>query len=196
MTKKNVLGLIMMLVLAVVVTGCGVKTRAYIDDRERVDIQPTGNAGYLMGTPPPDAGKVDKKTRKVFVLEVTKDTPEDPVIEQLSHEIESRDVVVNTKRTYQESSTRSVTSSSPGQELQLPAITDDDFYVDANDDTNEGTARVVDYVVEKNDTLQKISKKFYGSYSKWTKIYDANKNVISDPNFLKPGTALKIHLGE
>lgn len=48
------------------------------------------------------------------------------------------------------------------------------------------------YVVEKDDTLQKISKKVYGSYSKWTKIYDANRDTIKDPNFLKSGITLKI----
>ncbi len=48
------------------------------------------------------------------------------------------------------------------------------------------------YKVEKDDTLQKISRKIYGSYGKWTRIYDANKNVIKDPNFLKPGTTLTI----
>ena len=48
------------------------------------------------------------------------------------------------------------------------------------------------YVVEKDDTLQKISKKVYGSYSKWTRIYDANRDVIKDPNFLKAGITLKI----
>ena len=48
------------------------------------------------------------------------------------------------------------------------------------------------YVIQKDDTLQKISKKLYGSYSKWTVIYDANRDVIKDPNFLKPGKVLKI----
>jgi nucleoid-associated protein YgaU len=54
------------------------------------------------------------------------------------------------------------------------------------------TAAPQNYVVEKDDTLQKISKKVYGSYSKWTKIYDANRDVIKDPNFLKAGITLKI----
>jgi nucleoid-associated protein YgaU len=53
-----------------------------------------------------------------------------------------------------------------------------------------GTAE--QYVVQKDDTLQKISKKLYGSYSKWTVIYDENRDVIKDPNFLKPGKVLKI----
>jgi len=55
---------------------------------------------------------------------------------------------------------------------------------------------VTGYKVEKDDTLQKISKKMYGSYGKWTKIYDANKAVIKDPNFLKPGITLTIPSAE
>jgi len=46
--------------------------------------------------------------------------------------------------------------------------------------------------VEKNDTLQKISKKFYGSYSKWPKIYEVNKTKISDPDNIVAGTVLKV----
>jgi nucleoid-associated protein YgaU len=48
------------------------------------------------------------------------------------------------------------------------------------------------YIVEKDDTLQKISKKVYGSYGRWPSIYDANRDVIKDPNFLTAGITLKI----
>lgn len=50
----------------------------------------------------------------------------------------------------------------------------------------------VPYTVEKDDTLQKISQKFYNSYGKWTRIYEANKSVIPDPDRIKPGTVLQI----
>ena len=50
----------------------------------------------------------------------------------------------------------------------------------------------VQYTVEKDDTLQKISQKFYNSYGKWTRIYEANKPAISDPDRIKPGTILQI----
>ena len=40
--------------------------------------------------------------------------------------------------------------------------------------------------------LQKISKKLFGTYSKWYKIYKANKDKISNPNVLKPGTVLTV----
>lgn len=48
------------------------------------------------------------------------------------------------------------------------------------------------YTVAKNDTLQKISKKFYGTTKKWMKIYNANKNVLRAPDKLYPGQVLNI----
>lgn len=54
------------------------------------------------------------------------------------------------------------------------------------------TERLVQYTVEKDDTLQKISQKFYNSYSKWTRIYEANKSAIPNPDRIKPGTVLQI----
>ncbi|MBF0405976.1 MAG: LysM peptidoglycan-binding domain-containing protein [Candidatus Riflebacteria bacterium] len=46
------------------------------------------------------------------------------------------------------------------------------------------------YVVQKGDTLAKISKKVYGSTGKWKKIAQANK--INNPKSLKVGMSLKI----
>ncbi len=54
------------------------------------------------------------------------------------------------------------------------------------------TEHLVQYTVEKDDTLQKISQKFYNSYSKWTRIYEANKSAIPDPDRIKSGTVLQI----
>lgn len=48
------------------------------------------------------------------------------------------------------------------------------------------------YTVGKNDTLQKISKKFYGTTKKWMKIYEANKDVLHSPDKLYSGQTLKI----
>ncbi len=48
------------------------------------------------------------------------------------------------------------------------------------------------YTVVKNDTLQKISKKFYGTTKRWTKIYEANKDILRGPDKLYAGQVLKI----
>ena len=49
------------------------------------------------------------------------------------------------------------------------------------------------YMVAKGDCLWNISKKFYGSGSKYAIIYNANKSVIGgNPNLIYPGQVLTI----
>ena len=48
------------------------------------------------------------------------------------------------------------------------------------------------YTVLKGDTLWKIANKFYGSGTKWRKIYQANQDTLSDPNRVRVGTKIRI----
>lgn len=48
------------------------------------------------------------------------------------------------------------------------------------------------YVVQKGDVLGTIAQKVYGTSKKWQKIYDANRDVLKDPNSLKVGMKLRI----
>ena len=48
------------------------------------------------------------------------------------------------------------------------------------------------YVVQKGDVLSAISQKFYGTSKKWQKILDANQELLTSPERLKPGMKLKI----
>ena len=48
------------------------------------------------------------------------------------------------------------------------------------------------YTVGKSDTLQKISKKFYGTTKKWYKIYKANKDTLSGPDKIYPGQVINV----
>lgn len=48
------------------------------------------------------------------------------------------------------------------------------------------------YVVVKGDSLWKIAKKFYGSGAQNTRIYNANKDKIKNPNLIYPGQVLTI----
>ncbi len=43
------------------------------------------------------------------------------------------------------------------------------------------------YTVEKGDTLYSISKNSYGNGKFWKAIYQANKNLITNPGALQPG---------
>ena len=48
------------------------------------------------------------------------------------------------------------------------------------------------YVVQKGDSLSKIAEEFYGDKMLYPKIFAANRNVLSDPNKIKPGQKLRI----
>jgi len=48
------------------------------------------------------------------------------------------------------------------------------------------------YTVQAGDSLSKISKQFYGDANKYMKIFEANKDKLSDPDKIKPGMDLVI----
>jgi nucleoid-associated protein YgaU len=48
------------------------------------------------------------------------------------------------------------------------------------------------YTIEKGDTLYNISKNAYGNGKFWKAIYQANKNLITNPGALQPGWKLKL----
>ncbi|HEX9053894.1 MAG TPA: LysM peptidoglycan-binding domain-containing protein [Gemmatimonadales bacterium] len=48
------------------------------------------------------------------------------------------------------------------------------------------------YTVVAGDNLSKIAKKIYGDGNKWRKIFDANTDVLKNPDLIRPGQVLKI----
>jgi len=48
------------------------------------------------------------------------------------------------------------------------------------------------YTVKAGDSLAKISKQFYGDANKYMKIFEANKDKLTDPNKVNVGTELLI----
>ena len=167
-------------ILSLMMVGCStaknVKVKSYFEDRARVDQNISGNQGYMAGQGTQESGK---PTRRVFVVEVSKENSQ-----QNTGDNGSSSAVSST------ASTESVSSEMQAQpQVTLPKIEDEETQ------SSHSASGYTEYVVEKDDTLQKVSKKFYGSYGKWTKIYEANKSVIKNPDFLKPGTKLMIPTG-
>ena len=56
----------------------------------------------------------------------------------------------------------------------------------------EATGSTRTYTVVAGDSLSKIAKKLYGDSSKWKKIYEANKDLIKNPDLIHPGQTFKI----
>jgi nucleoid-associated protein YgaU len=48
------------------------------------------------------------------------------------------------------------------------------------------------HVVKKGDTLSKIAEEYYGDKMLYPKIFEANKDVLDDPDKIKPGQRLRI----
>jgi nucleoid-associated protein YgaU len=58
----------------------------------------------------------------------------------------------------------------------------------------EKKEKVEYYEIASGDTLGGIAKQFYGNASKYTRIFEANRGVISDPNKIYPGQKIRIPL--
>ncbi|MCG6871760.1 MAG: peptidoglycan-binding protein LysM [Gammaproteobacteria bacterium] len=61
-------------------------------------------------------------------------------------------------------------------EIEAPPLADDVEY----------------YVIVRGDTLSGIAKRFYGKASLYPKIFEANREVIKDPDLIYPGQKIRI----
>ena len=48
------------------------------------------------------------------------------------------------------------------------------------------------YEVKPGDSLSKIAKRVYGNAADWKRIFEANTDVVKDPDKIFPGQKLKI----
>ena len=59
----------------------------------------------------------------------------------------------------------------------------------SNTSSNNGSRT---YVVVKGDSLSAIAKREYGDAKEWRRIYDANREIIKDPDLIYPGQTLRL----
>ena len=187
--------------------GCGVakdiSVRSYKQDKKRVD-QTVGGAVGNWENAPQAVSTQNKETRKVYFLEFSKEPVSEPNLSYLTNDgqKESADLPVEKTPTSNSSSSNFANkshsqedSSNVKRKIEIPDFdetSDEKSYRRESSSSMNADQKFVDYTVDKNDTLQKISMKFYNSYSKWPRIYEANKDVLKSPDILKPGVNLKI----
>lgn len=59
----------------------------------------------------------------------------------------------------------------------------------------DSTAEIVGeqrYTVQSGDSLSKIAKRHYGDANAWPKIFEANRDVLEDPDRIFPGQQLRL----
>lgn len=48
------------------------------------------------------------------------------------------------------------------------------------------------YTIESGDSLSKIAKAFYGDANRWPDLFEANREVIEDPDKIYPGQQIRV----
>lgn len=57
---------------------------------------------------------------------------------------------------------------------------------------SQAPAAAQTYTVKPGDTLSRIAKDLLGSASAYMQIFEANRDVLTDPDTIKPGQVLKV----
>ncbi len=169
----------MAVLVALLLSGCArINTR--VVEKPRVDQEVAGNRGYLMGSGPAPAQR--RTTRQMIETNVELPTMEEmnPWRKPKAQEIPPT------------SAPASAVPSGPSEPVRweppIEQLPEEEFEPSAPAAVTGGTP----YTVQKGDTLQKISQKFYGTTRKWNRIYEANRNVLRSPNRVYPGQKLVI----
>jgi uncharacterized protein YidB (DUF937 family) len=58
--------------------------------------------------------------------------------------------------------------------------------------SSSAASSVRTYTVVSGDTLSKIAKQFYNDGNQWPRIFDANRDILSNPDRINPGQHLRI----
>ena len=199
---------ILILGILLAVTGC-IKTGT----KEIVmpDQQIKGNQGFLIGTPPEVEQPQTPRKKKILDIEV--ELP--PVFEKVpSKYTEDKEIWGNAgyiysgreeemKYIYVATKVRKLT---PEQEkTKKEELSEEEEIISEVEKSNleekpvseeRVQPEVIEYKVGKGESLWSIAKKVYGDATKWTVIYENNKDILTDPEKIRPGMVLKIPISE
>ena len=67
---------------------------------------------------------------------------------------------------------------------------------EAPEEPAEPEAKAEIYEIVSGDTLGGIAKKYYGKASAYMKIFEANRDIIDDPNKIYPGQKIRIPMDD
>ncbi len=167
-----------LVILSFILSGC--VTRSYKVVRDRVDQNlESGNRGYLMGKSTASFDTKERKlTRVTRVVEIEILTPAE--IKEKLKKKKSKEQVLK-----EQSDSRQI-------DIQEEKIIEESVEPESAPSGRDFKS----YTVEKNDTLQKISQKLYGTTKKWNKIFEANKDALGAANKIYPGQVLKVPVYE
>ncbi|MCD6080309.1 MAG: LysM peptidoglycan-binding domain-containing protein [Candidatus Omnitrophica bacterium] len=169
-----------------------------------------GNRGFLKGTPP----KVEepRTPRKKKILDIEVELP--PLFEKTPPRYtEDKEIWGNAgyiysgreegmKYIYVPMKVRKLTPRT--EKVEEESLPEEGIIPETGEETSEkgevavpqAQPKFIEYKVGKGESLWTIAKKVYGDPTKWTVIYENNRDILTDPEKLRPGMVLKIPLSE
>lgn len=173
----------LVLLLAVfALSGCVVRTYSVTKDRVDQGLQ-EGNLGYLKGeASSSEKTKERKLTRTTQVVETEFFAPIRFEKGPKKHVARSTTRVSGDSETWGNRGYIGGYQSKEETTAYIPKITSG----------AETAGAMQAYTVQKGDTLQKISQKFYGTSKSWYKIFKANEGVLKGPDKIYPGQVINV----
>ncbi len=162
-------------------TGCA-RITTQVVEKPRVDQELEGNRGYLAGSGPAPVQR--KTTRRMLQTDVEMPTWDELHPWKKPAKPEARAPAAAPEAPAWEEAARPDTRA-----WQPPAVVEEPEEPVLPALPGQPLAT---YTVEKGDTLEKISRKFYGTTRRWRRIYEANREVLRNPNRVYPGQKLTI----
>ncbi|MBI4227886.1 MAG: LysM peptidoglycan-binding domain-containing protein [Candidatus Omnitrophica bacterium] len=192
--------------MVVGVSGCA-RVQTHIVEMPRVDQEVAGNQGYLQGTGAVASARAPRRaTRQVVMADVELMTGQE-IKQGMTKTMRASRAPIKGElgpngrgwrmpaepAAAPELEAAPLTASAPVVEPELPPMSEAPMDM-AQPPAAEPAppAAAATYVVQRDDTLEKIAKKMYGDFRKWPRIYKANRDVIKNPNLLRAGLRLTI----
>jgi len=184
--------------IALVLSGCITRVTPY--EVDRVDQELKGNRG-IVGGETYDFPEVERrKTKTMYNIEIELSSRKGD--KRAGEEIRGNRGYVNKKEAAKEISAPLKKKGSKrlggtGKMMTPQVVYHKPTTVQKEYKEEEGKGTLVKkeiktYVVQKGDTLQKISEEMYGTTKKWKKIFEANKDILGDPDQIRVGQKLII----
>jgi nucleoid-associated protein YgaU len=197
MLKRNLILFVGILFLAVISAGC---LRVTTIEQERVDLDVIGNQGYILGSSAEAPRVPEDKTRKIIQIDVDFSDFQryGPPGEEPKKEIRIEEP--EEARLEEEPAIRKPSELERGYiqpiEKPEPARFKAEFVEEDVRVAKEAERPVTYtyYTVKEDENLWDIAGRpeVYGDSTKWTLIYEANKDKIAKPDLIKAGMELKI----
>lgn len=169
-----------------------------------------GNQGYLKGSPPQLEKPLLPRKKKILSIEIELPTPERKVPSP------DKEIWGNQGSLYRKEEKMKYVYLEPAQpkKEEKPAeveVREEPEFLQPAEPVPEVAEKLIpspqevppeekapkeekyiEYKVKEGENLWSIAKKIYGEGTKWTLIYEQNRDLLKSPDEIKPGMVLKI----